>query len=419
MSAPADGSVVAAAVPPAGAPKAPRTLSLPEFVALMAMLAATIAFSIDAMLPALPQIGAALTPDDPNRAQLVVVAFVLGMGLGTFFAGPLSDAFGRKTIMLGGAAIYCGAAAFCTIAPSLEALLVARLVQGIGASGPRVAAMAMIRDLYAGRGMARVLSFVMMTFTLVPAIAPLIGAWIIAGFGWRGVFWAFVTFSATSALWLVVRQPETLPRAMRRPLDAARLRLAAAEVVRHSNVRRATMVQGIVFAILFSTIMSVQPVYDVVFGRAASFPLWFGLVALISGAASFLNAHLVERLGMLWLLRRALAGHLVLSVLIAALWFVGLLPEPLRFPFFLLWQVGSFALAGLTIGNLNAIAMQPMGHIAGMASSVISAVSTVLGVALAVPIGLAFDGTPLPLLAGVGLLTAAGLVLARRLVEDP
>ncbi|MEM7491425.1 MAG: MFS transporter, partial [Pseudomonadota bacterium] len=164
----------------------------------MAMLSATIAFSIDSMLPALPEIGRALSPEAPNAAQLVIVAFVFGMGVGTLFAGPLSDALGRKAVMLGGAGLYCAAAIWAAFAPSLEALLLARVVQGLGASGPRVAAQAMIRDLYMGRGMAKVLSFVMMTFTLVPAIAPLMGAVIMAGFGWRGIFWAFVVFSILS-----------------------------------------------------------------------------------------------------------------------------------------------------------------------------------------------------------------------------
>ncbi len=405
-----------AAIRPSGGP---RALSMPEFVALMAMLSATIAFSIDAMLPALPEMGQSLSPDVPNRAQLVIVAFVLGMGAGTLFAGPLSDALGRKRVMLGGAALYCLGAAAAAFAPTLEWLLVARLVQGVGASGPRVAAQAMIRDLYAGRDMARVSSFVMMTFTLVPAVAPLLGAWIIAGFGWRGIFWVFVLFAVVSAAWLAIRQPETLAPEARRPLNFARLRHAAAEVFAHANVRRAIMVQTLVFGMLFATIMSVQPVFDVTFGRAESFPIWFGVVAVLAGSASFLNAHLVGRLGMLWLLRRALAGHLVLSVVLVALWLSGALPDAAQFPLFVLWQVGSFALAGLTIGNLNAIAMQPMGHIAGMAASVISAVSTILAGAIAVPIGQAFNGTPVPLMAGVALCAGVGLWLAAGLREEP
>ncbi|SFI89277.1 multidrug effflux MFS transporter [Jannaschia pohangensis] len=385
---------------------------------MIAMITATIAFSIDAMLPALPEIGAALSPADPNRAQLVIVMFLFGMGTGTFFVGPLSDALGRKTVMVGGAILYSVAAILCTLAPSLEFLLIARFLQGIGGSGPRVAAMAMIRDLYAGRDMARVSSFVMIVFTLVPAIAPLIGAGIIAGFGWRAIFWAFVVFSGVSATWLMLRQPETLAPERRRPLNATRLRLALTEVARHSNVRRAIIVQSLVFGILFATIASVQQIYAVTFDRADSFPIWFGIVAVLSASASFLNARLVVRMGMIWILRRALAAHLVLSLMLAALWMSGLLPDGLRFPVFVVWQVGSFALAGLTIGNLNALAMQPMGHIAGMASSVISAVATIVGASVAAPIGLAFNGTPLPLTLGVALCAIAALFLSRKLSED-
>lgn len=399
-------------------PRTERALSMPEFVALMAMLSATIAFSIDAMLPALPEIGRELSPGAPNAAQLVIVAFVFGMGLGTLFAGPLSDALGRKWVMIGGAVVYSIAAALATIAPSLEMLLAVRVLQGLGASGPRVAAQAMVRDLYAGRGMARVASFIMMTFTLVPAIAPLIGAFIIAGFGWRGVFWAFVVFATISGLWLLIRQPETLPVGLRRPLRIAQLRAAVVEVFVHRNVRRAIIMQTLVFGILFATIISIQPIYEFTFGRADTFPIWFGLVALLSGGASFLNASLVGRLGMPYLVRLALASHLVLSLVLAAGWATGLTPEGWRFGLFVVWQVGVFAMAGLTIGNLNAIAMQPMGHIAGMASSVISAVSTIVAVFVAAPIGLAFNGTPVPLMLGVAVCAALGLLLARRLREQ-
>jgi len=172
-----------------------------------------------------------------------------------------------------------------------------------------------------------------------------------------------------------------------------------------------------VFGILFATIISIQPIYEFTFGRADTFPIWFGLVALLSGGASFLNASLVGRLGMPYLVRLALASHLVLSLVLAAGWVTGLTPEGWRFGLFVVWQVGVFAMAGLTIGNLNAIAMQPMGHIAGMASSVISAVSTIVAVFVAAPIGLAFNGTPVPLMLGVAVCAALGLLLARRLRE--
>ena len=393
-----------------------RALGQREFVALMAMLVATIAFSIDSMLPALPGMGAELSPADPNRVQVVIASFIFGMGLGTLVAGPLSDAFGRRRVMLGGAAIYCVAAAFGAMSPSLELLLVARVVQGIGAAGPRVAAQAMVRDLYSGRDQARVSSFIMMTFTLVPAAAPLLGTLIIAGFGWRGIFLSFVVFAVLANGWLALRQPETLPPERRRPLDLRALGRACLEVLRHPNVRRAIAVQTFVFGALFGTISAIQPIYQDAFHRADSFPYWFALVALVSAGASFLNARLVGRMGMLWMMRVALGGFLVVSALAAAGWLAW--GEGAGFPAFVLWQTAAFALAGLTIGNVQAIAMQPMGHIAGMASSVIAAVSTIGAVALAVPIGLAFEGTPMPLLAGTAACAVAALLLTRTLREE-
>ena len=191
----------------APAPGARPAISRAELVALLAMLAATIAFSIDAMLPVLPDIAGALTPDDPNRAQLVIAAFVLGMGVGTLLAGPLSDAYGRHAVAVGGALVYTGAALYCVVAPSIEALLAARLAQGLGAAGPRVVALAITRDLFSGRQMARIVSFVMTVFALVPVIAPTMGAAIAWAFGWRAIFLSFAVFSVVSVAWLLLRQP--------------------------------------------------------------------------------------------------------------------------------------------------------------------------------------------------------------------
>ncbi|MES2967639.1 MAG: MFS transporter, partial [Pseudomonadota bacterium] len=209
----------------------PARMGQAEFIALIAMLFATIAFSIDAMLPALPQIAAELSPDAPNAAQLILTSFVLGMGIGTLLAGPLSDTFGRKPVILAGAALYCAAAMTAYFAPTLETVLLARMVQGLGAAGPRVVSLALVRDLYKGREMAKVVSFAMMIFTLVPAIAPFIGQGIMAVTGWRGIFVAFVAFSVLSMLWFGLRQPETLTE--RRPLAAAPLLAAFREVLSH------------------------------------------------------------------------------------------------------------------------------------------------------------------------------------------
>lgn len=391
-----------------------------EFIALMAMLFATIAFSIDAMLPALPQIAAELSPDAPNRAQLIITSFVLGMGIGTFFVGPLSDTFGRKPVILCGAVAYCLAALVAWAAPSLETMLASRLLMGIGVAGPRIVSMAMMRDLYSGRQMAKVVSFTMMVFTLVPAIAPAFGTVIIAGFGWRSLFLAFVLFSGTASLWLLLRQPETLPPEARRPLAIAPLWQALREVLSHPVIRLAIAVQTLAFGALFATLSSTQQIFDQTYGRGDSFPFWFALIAVLSGLASFLNAKVVVRLGMRRLVSGTLAVQVALSLGMAVMTGLGLWPDALAFPAYILWTTGVFAMAGLTIGNLNAIALEPVGHIAGMAASVTLAIATVGSVILAIPLGQAFDGTVVPLCLGVAGCAALGYLLMRRMgAEKP
>lgn len=384
-----------------------------EFIALIAVLFATIAFSIDAMLPALPEIAAELSPDAPNAAQLILTAFVLGMGIGTLFAGPLSDAFGRRPVILAGAALYCGAALVAYVSPTLEGVLIARLLQGLGSAGPRVVSLALVRDLYKGREMARVVSFAMMIFTLVPAIAPFIGQGIIWLAGWRAIFLAFVVFSALSILWFWLRQPETVPKAARHPLRWQTLRAAFVEVVSHRVVVVSIAVQTLVFACLFSTLSATQPILDQVYGEGDRFPLWFALIALLSGTASFINARLVVRLGMRRMIATTLAAQVVFSTLMLAAKAGGIWPPALAFPAHLLWTTGVFFMVGLTVGNLNALGLEPVGHIAGMAASVIGAVATVASVLLAAPVGLMFDGTAYPLMAGVAVFAAGGWGLMR------
>lgn len=389
-----------------------------EFVALTAMLFATIAFSIDAMLPALPEIAAELTPDAPNRAQLILTSFILGMGLGTFVAGPLSDALGRKRVILGGAVLYILGAGLASAAGSLELVLAARLLQGLGAAGPRVAALALVRDLYAGREMARIVSFAMMVFTLVPAVAPLIGQGIIADFGWRGIFGAFVLFSLASAAWLWLRQPETHPPEARRPMRLGPLWAGLVEILGYRLILIAIAVQVLGFAALFATLATTQQVFDETFGRAASFPLWFALIAVLSGLGSILNALIVVRLGMRFVIAATLGAQAALSLGFALVTYAGLWPEGAYFPAYIAWTTSVFFMAGLTLGNTNALAMEPVGHIAGMAASVVGALATVGSVFLAVPIGLAFDGTPVPLAIGVFGCTALGLALMRGMPRD-
>lgn len=385
-------------------------LSLVEFIALMAMLFATIAFSIDAMLPALPQIAADLSAASTNRAQLVVIFFMIGMGIATFFTGPLSDRFGRRPVLLTGVLIYILSSLLAWLAPTLELLLAARILQGIGASGPRVVAMAIVRDLYSGRHMARILSLIMMTFTLVPAVAPLIGAAIINGFGWRAVFVSFVLFALISGGWFALRQPESLPVENRRPLRFSLMVDALIEMLVHPTVSLAMLAQAFCYTMLISMISLVQPIYEQVFDAADSFPRWFAVVSLIAASASILNARLVMRLGMRKLASVAFGTQVFLSAGISVLWLIEI-PQPIFFALFIAWQASVFFQTGLTIGNLNAIAMAPMGHVAGMAASVIGSLSTIVGALMVIPIGQVFDGSPLPLSIGIGASSALAFVV--------
>ncbi|WP_108858478.1 MFS transporter [Ruegeria sp. Alg231-54] len=385
-------------------------MSRGEFVALVAMMFATIAFSIDSMLPALPNIGAQLSPNDVNKAQLILTSFVLGMGIGTFFTGPLSDAFGRKPVIYVGSALYIIAAAAAWASSSLEMLLVARVFQGIGCAAPRVVAMAIIRDLYSGREMARIVSIAMMIFTLVPAIAPMLGAGVIALTGWRGIFASFILFSLITIVWMGLRLPEPLSAENRRPLRLPLILDAARQMFTHPTVRLSILVQTLCLGMLFTMLTMVQPVYDVIHDSADSFPFWFGFVALMAGSASLLNAALVIKLGMRRIVTWALGAQVLFTTAVIALNAADLSPT-MSFAVFVSWQTAVFFMAGMTMGNLNAIAMEPMGHIAGMAASVIGAISTVFAAAIAAPIGQMFDGSITPLAVGILAMSAAGFGL--------
>ncbi|MEX1662418.1 multidrug effflux MFS transporter [uncultured Thioclava sp.] len=379
-----------------GAPTARSPLSLPELTVMLASLTATVAFSIDAMMPALPQIAAELSPDAINRAQLVLTAFVLGMGVGTLFAGPISDAIGRKLTIAGGIAIYIVGALMAAHAQSLEALLIARVVQGLGAAAPRITVMALVRDLFAGREMARVTSFIMMIFILVPAVAPSVGAMIISFYGWRGVFWAFIVFGLIGVSWLWLRQPETLAPENRRPLSVSKLSAAAREVLAHYEVRIYIVTITLGFGQMFALLSSAQQLYAA-HGVTDTFPMWFAMGALLAGTGSVFNARYVMRLGMRKIVKASYIMQIIVSSVMLVLVLTGLTAGASGLPLVFLYTVSVFWMAGVTFGNLNALALEHMGHIAGMAASIVTAISTVGAVLIAAPVGLLFNGTALPI----------------------
>ena len=386
-----------------------------EFVAIMAMMVATVAISIDGILPALTLIADELTPDAPNRAQLVLSVFIVGMAIGTFVMGPLSDSFGRKRVIYYGAALYITCALICALTQSFEVLLFARMMQGIGASAPRVVSQALVRDYYQGREMARISSLIMIVFSIVPAIAPLLGSFVMLAFQWQAIFGMFIVFVALSTVWMGLRVDETVGPDNRMAFRLRPIKSAIKEVLTHPMIVIAIF--GLIFAycVLFVAIFLVQPVFEQVFERAESFPYWFALVAVLSASASYVNARLVRRLGMRKLIDAAFRTQTILSSMMLVLWMLGALQGTIGFAIFMLWVFSLFFMAGMTIGNLTALAMEPVGHIAGTAASVISALATIGSVVFAGIVGQFYDGTLLVMIFGVAGFSIAGTIVVQQL----
>ena len=365
-----------------------------------------VAFAIDSMLPSLPEISADLQLANTNHAQLIIIVFVLGSGLGQLVTGPLSDTFGRKTVISIGICVFFLASLWAFLATSFVSMLLARFVQGIAISAPRTVTQAMVRDTHSGRGMARIMSFAMMLFVLVPAVAPYIGQTIMLEFGWRYIFVAFQIVAVIALTWLIIRQPETHPREKRTRFRLSAIVAAAVEVFSNRHVITCTISLSLGFTCIFAYLVSAQQAFVVWLGVGHDFPLYFALISVIAGSAGFLNAILVVRLGMWRLSTIGFIAIFIMSVVTAIVIFLDVVPQRNLVWMFVAWSSGMFFLLGLCLANLNALGMEPMGHIAGMASSIIGAVSTLTCVILAVPIGQMFDGTGLPLICGVA--TCAG-----------
>jgi DHA1 family bicyclomycin/chloramphenicol resistance-like MFS transporter len=358
------------------------------------MMMATAAFSVDAMLPAMGLIATDLSLSDPQHAPLIVVVFMVGMGIGSMISGPLSDAIGRRPVFFVGFFIYAVSAIMSYFASSLELMLFARLLQGFGAAGPRVVATVIVRDQYKGREMARIMSLGLMVFLLMPAVAPMLGDLLSKLAGWRSIFLTFVVFAVVMSVWFGLRHPETLAPEARRPFRFALMLDAIQQMFQNPTVRAAIFVQTLLMAMLFSILAMVEPIFRITFERGDTFAYWIGAIALASSVSSFLNAQLVLRFGM----RRLISFALHMQVILTSLAILSVFADmPGAFAIYVIWQFGVFLQAGLTTANLNAIATEPMGHIAGMASSVMGGLTVVFGATLGGIFAQLFDGTQLPL----------------------
>lgn len=386
-----------------------------EFVALIAMLTSLTALAIDAMLPALVTIGRELGVQHDNNAQLILTTLFLGLALGQIFFGPLSDATGRKPLMYVGLGIFMLGSLLSMFAQDFSHMLIGRFLQGVGASAPRVLTMALVRDCYSGRAMARVMSFTMSIFILVPMIAPSLGQGILLVAGWRSIFTLFFVLALSVAVWFWWRMPETLPAAKRRAFSFGEFWQGLKEVVSNRTSMTYTLTTGIVFGAFLGYLSSAQQILQIQYGLGERFPLYFALLALAIGGASLLNAKLVMRYGMHWISKRAL---LLFTLLSGAFWLItynsaGHPALPLLMAYFML----AFLALGMLFGNLNALAMEPLGHIAGIGASVIGSLSTLIAIPLGTFVGQAYNGTILPLISGFlifGLAASSALFSQRK-----
>lgn len=384
-------------------------LAFAEFVALMAGMNALTALSIDAMLPALATIGRELGAQRVNDSQLVISIIFLGLSIGQIFYGPLSDSTGRKPAIYAGIGIYSIGCLLAIFALNFQMLLIGRFLQGIGVAGPRSVAVALVRDQYTGRAMARVMSFVMTVFILVPIVAPMLGQGILLFAHWRAIFGLYLILALLLGAWFALRQPETLARERRIPFQMGRILAAFQEVFRNRIALGYTVMAGLVSGGFVGYLNSAPQIFQEEYGLGEQFPFYFASLALALGSASYLNAQFVMRFGMRALSRWALLslGGLSLLYLLLAWRFDGQPPLWSLMGYLLL---GFFAV-GILFGNLNARAMEPLGHIAGVGAAVVGALSTLLSAVIGGLIGQSYNGTVLPLVGGFALMSILSLVV--------
>lgn len=373
-----------------------RPQTFPSFAAFAGFVGAVFAMGslgIDAVLPALPDLDRSLAIGGGNEIQFVVTGFVIGMGAGTLIGGPLSDRYGRRSVILAGCLLYASAALVAPASAALPRLVGLRALQGAGAAFAYVATTALVRDRFEGAEMARLMSLAAMVFAAMPAIAPLMGQALVHLGGWKLVFAAFAALAGALALHVWRRIPDA---AAPTPVRLRSLAGDAVGILRRADVRRPVLAQLFNMAALFSVLASIQPIFDRGFGRAAGFAGYFTLMALAVLLSSWANGRLLARFAPMQITRSAFAGQIAVSLLVLLVCGAGL-----PFDVFVAWAMGVFVMNGLTMGNLNAQAMRPLAAQAGLGATLVSAAGTIGGGVLAVPVGLAFDGTPTPLILSI------------------
>jgi len=390
-----------------------RVLSRPEFIALMAAMMSLNALAIDVMLPALPYMGEALGISSENERQFVVSVYMFGFGAAQLAFGPLSDRFGRRAPLLLGIILYIVAVVAAAFSPNFATLLILRFVQGIGAAGTRVITTSLVRDLYSGRAMAEVMSLTFMVFMAIPVIAPGIGQILLLTGPWQTIFIFMGVLATIFGIWGYFRLPETLPLDKRRPLTFRSV-VDGFRIVFTNRVAFSYGLAGMfLFAALFGFISSSQQIYVDIYGLGVYFPVAFAAIAGLMAVSSFTNSKIVRRFGM----RRLSHGAVLVYTLVSGVWVVLAVTGNLPLWLFLSCLAVIMFCFGWAASNMNSLSMEPLGAVAGTASSVFGFIQTVGGVIIGGYIGQHFDGTVVPVAVGyftMGCLAIACILVAER-----
>ncbi|MEW4925389.1 multidrug effflux MFS transporter [Algibacter sp. 2305UL17-15] len=386
-----------------------------EFVALMASLMSIVALSIDALLPALPEIGNHLGVINTHDNQKLITMIFLGLGFGQLIFGPLSDSFGRKPIVYFGFALFIIASIVCVNTKSFEVMIVGRVLQGVGLSSPRSIALSMIRDSYSGNYMAKVVSIVVMFFILVPVVAPTLGQVLIDIFDWQSIFYFNLIIGIFIMIWFWKRQKETLPVEKRIKFSSHLFIDGTKEFFKYKEAVAFTFVSGFITGSFMVYLSTSQQIFQEQYNLAELFPYIFASLAISVGLATFLNSRLVVKYGMHRIAYLAAIAYTVISVLYVILFSSG--NNPSVYILLLFFALQFFAV-GFLFGNLRAIAMQPLGHIAGIGAAINGSISTVMAVPIANYIGSFVSDSVLPLFIGFSIFGVLSLLVFIVLKRD-
>lgn len=388
-----------------------------EFIALMASLMSIVALAIDALLPALDYIGFSIGITQAVDNQLLITMIFLGLGLGPLFFGPISDSLGRKPVVFMGFGVFIIASLICVFSDSLEMMVAGRILQGIGLSAPRTISIAMVRDTYSGDYMARIMSFITSVFLLVPVIAPAMGKFVLDHYNWQAIFYIQLIFSVLVSFWFWKRQPETLLIEKRIKFSTAIFANGLKELSKSKRTIGFTMISGFVTGSFMVYLSTAQQIFQTQYNLKEQFPYIFAGLSIAIGSATFLNATLVLKYGMEKMVTAALISFFSFSLLYIVLFLNTANPSiGVLLAFFGL----QFFAIGFLFGNLRALAMEPIGHIAGIGAAITGFLSTMMAVPISTFIGKFVTATALPLFIGFLICsTMALLILVYLKVSNP